>query len=240
MSILKNIPYSKSGHERHVLDIYLPECDEFPVLVYFHGGGIECGEKTEVEETAKILNQNGVAVVSANYRLYPNAKYPEFIEDAAQAVAWTFENINNYGKCNKIYVCGTSAGAYLSMMLCFDKKYLAAHGIDVMQIAGFIHNGGQPTAHFNVLRERGIDTRRVIVDDTAPLYHIGTESKYPPSLALVADFDMYGRYEQLRIMETTMKHFEHSNFCLRILQGGHCCYANYKLGDLIKDFILNN
>ena len=46
------------------------------------------------------------------------------------------------------------------MMLCFDKKYLGIHGIKPTDIAGFVHDAGQPTAHFNVLKSRRIDSRQ--------------------------------------------------------------------------------
>ena len=76
------------------------------------------------------------------------------------------------------------------MMLCFDRRWLAVHGLSPMDFSGFIHDAGQPTAHFTVLKYRGIDSRRVIVDETAPLYHIGVDETYPPMRFLVSDHDM--------------------------------------------------
>ena len=69
-------------------------------------------------------------------------------------------------------------------MLCFDKRWLASYGISPIDIAGFVHDAGQPTCHFRVLQERGIHKHRVIVDDSAPLYHVGEDETYPPMLVL--------------------------------------------------------
>ena len=223
MKVIKDIAYSDMGHVRQKLDLYLPDCEEFPVFVYFHGGGLEHGSK-EGHKHIQYLTEHGVAVVCANYRMYPSAVFPEFIRDAAAAVAWTFQNIGQYGTCKGIFVGGSSAGGYLSMMLCFNKAYLAPYHITPLQIAGFVHNAGQPTAHFNVLRERGIDSRRLIVDETAPLYFIGQEPEYAPMLFLVSDNDMENRYEQTMLVLSTLKHFRYDQekIELQVLHGRHC------------------
>jgi len=72
-----------------------------------------------------------------NYRLSPAAKAPEFIEDAAAAVAWTLKNIQNYGgSAERVFLSGHSAGAYLSLMVGLDKRWLGAHLLDPKTIAG--------------------------------------------------------------------------------------------------------
>ena len=82
----------------------------------------------------------------------------------------------------KILVGGSSAGGYISMMLCFDNKYLKKHGINPSDITGYIHDSGQPTSHFTVLNHSGTDPRRVIVEERAPLYFVGLEKSYSPML----------------------------------------------------------
>lgn len=76
------------------------------------------------------------------------------------------------------------------MMLAFDKNYLASFGLDPDDFDEYNHDAGQPTSHFNVLREKGIDSRRIIVDETAPLYHICENPSYPKMLFIVADNGM--------------------------------------------------
>ena len=199
-----DVCYNKQTGQK--LDIHLPDSSEFSVLVYFHGGGLVAGDKCEQKTFFEFMASHGVAVVSANYRMYPDAKYPDFLIDAADAVAWVFDNIGNYGKVNGIYVGGSSAGGYISQMLCFDEKWLAKYNIKPCDITGFIHDAGQPTCHFNVLKERGIDSRRVIIDDSAPLYHIGEADEYPPMLIIVSDNDMQNRLQK-RLKELADKGF---------------------------------
>ena len=246
MTTITDICYSKESNQ--YLDIYLPEEKSFPVFLYFHGGGLKSGDKADRKRKIfmEYLAAHGVAVVSANYRMYPTAKYPDFLEDAATATAWVFVNMKTYGEVTGLYVGGSSAGGYISQMLCFDKQYLARHGIAPMDIAGFIHDAGQPTAHFNVLRERGIDSRRVIVDESAPLYHIGVDEIYPPMLIIVSDNDMQNRYEQTMLLVSTLKHFGHTeNVQLQVMASTHCAYVGKAdehgesiFGNLVHQFIL--
>lgn len=227
-----------------MLDVYVPDCEEFCVFVYFHGGGLKAGNKEQ--EFVEDLVKKGVAVVCANYRLYPSAVYPEFVRDAAAAVAWTYKHINEYGKCNKYFVGGSSAGGYLSMMLCFDKTYLAPYGINPAMLNGFIHDAGQPTTHFSILRERGIDIRRVVIDEAAPLFHIGKDLEYAPMLFIVSDNDMKNRYEQTMLVLSTLKHFKYdqSKIALKVMNGTHTHYVNkqdengnFVFADMINNYI---
>lgn len=213
------------GIEECLLDIYLPDnTTEFPVFLYFHGGGLEGGSYKDYEYLAKDFTSNGVAFISAGYRKYPKAKYPDFIVDAANAVKWTFDNIEKYGKCRGIYVGGSSAGAYLSMMLCFDRRYLDSVGVDRMAVSGYYHDAGQPTSHYNYLREKGIDTRRVIVDESAPLFYVGLEESYPPMHFVNSDKDMQNRPEQTTLILSTLKHFgfDENTYTNTVTIGTHC------------------
>ena len=229
----------------HKLDLYLPDCTASSVFVYFHVGGLECGDKEDVANVfAPYLTERGIAVITADYRMYPSSKYPDFIYDAAQAVAWADRYMREELNCNRLYVGGSSAGGYLSMMLCFDKRYLASVGLDNSSIFGYFHDAGQPTAHFNVLKYAGIDSRRIIVDETAPLYFIGMEKEYPRMRFIVSDNDMENRYEQTMLVQSTLSHFGYKDFDHVIMHGKHCEYCR-KLDDngesvfgkMIYDFI---
>ncbi|MBQ4629944.1 MAG: alpha/beta hydrolase [Clostridia bacterium] len=228
MKVVKDVNYAQINHPQQMLDIYLPNCESFPVFIYFHGGGIESGDKEGTDVIAKYLTDKNIAFVTCNYRMYPYASYPEFIKDAAAAVAWVYNNISQYGNATKFIVGGSSAGGYLSMMLCFDKKYLAPFKINPDDINAYIHDAGQPTSHFNVLRERGFDSRRVIIDETAPIYHVTENPDYSKMLFIVSDDDMENRYEQTMLMMSTLKHFngECDKFKLKVMNGTHCQYVH--------------
>ena len=102
--------------------------------------------------------------------------------------------------------------------------------------------------HFNVLRERGIDSRRVIIDEAAPLYFVGEEKEYQPMMFIVSDNDMVGRFEQTQLMMRTLSHFEYdtSKISYRLMNGKHCGYVRAKdeagnsvLGKMIEELILS-
>ena len=240
-----------NGHPLQKLDVLLPDADgEYPVFVYFHGGGIKNGDKKDTVFFRETVTDRNVAMVSVNYRMYPDTKYPEFIQDCAAAVAWTFKHIKEYCTPKGIYVGGSSAGGYLSMMLCFDKKWLAPYSIYPTDIAGYIHDAGQPTSHFTVLKYEGYDPRRVIVDEKAPLYHIGEDADYSPMLFIVSDNDMQNRYEQTMLVLSTLKHFGHTEPKIqwKLMHGGHCQYTKKQFlredgtcefGVIVADYINN-
>ena len=199
------------------LDVYYPsQVKDFPTVVWFHGGGLTSGKRAIPEE---LLSQ-GVAVVAVDYRLHPKVKSPEYIRDAAAAVAWTFENIGNFGgNDNKIFVSGHSAGGYLTYMVGMDKRWLAEFQIDANQIAGLIPYSGHTITHFTVRAERGINKKVPVVDDLAPLYHVRKEAS--PMLIITGDreLELLGRYEESAYFWRMMKVVGHQQVEILELDG---------------------
>ncbi len=189
--------------ERCKLDIYYPSnIKNFTTVVWFHGGGITSGNK-EIPE--KLKNQ-GIAVVGVSYRLNPKVTCPTYIEDAAAAVTWTFNNIKKYGgDPSKIVVSGHSAGGYLTSMLGLDKSYLANFNIDANNIAMLIPFSGHTITHFTVRSERGIKGEQAIIDKYAPLFHVRNDA--PPLVLITGDreLEMLGRYEENAYLWRMMK-----------------------------------
>lgn len=212
----KNIPYYSEAinktdsyiRERAVLDVYCPQHGiPLPTIVWFHGGGLSGGVKYLPEE----LVQKNVCVVAVNYRLYPKVKAPTYIEDASAAVAWVFNNIENFGgDPSLIFLSGHSAGGYLASMIGLDKHWLAKHGINANKIAGLIPFSGHTITDFTVREERGIPGTRPIVDALAPLYHVRAGA--PPLLLITGDreLEMLGRYEENAYMMRMMKVVGHT------------------------------
>ena len=157
MKVIDDIKYGDNLLQK--LDVYIPDTEEFPVFVYFHGGGFDHGSKRE--KFIPDLVKKGIAVVSADYRLYPEAHYPDYIEDGASAVLWAKNNMHRYGHVQGLFVGGSSAGGYLSQMLCFCETFFEKNKISLCDISGFYFDAGQPTTHFGVLKERGLDYRKV-------------------------------------------------------------------------------
>ena len=129
---VNDIPYREASEgyakERCKLDVYYPTNEtDAPVVVWFHGGGIEGGEKHIDPQ----LKNSGLVVVAANYRLLPKAPIDDILDDAAAAVAWTYKNIAKYnGSRRKIFVAGHSAGGYLLDLIGLDKRWLAKYGVE--------------------------------------------------------------------------------------------------------------
>ena len=233
------------NEHNQLLDVFIPDNGDIKaVFVFFHGGGIEVGSKVESNNFVSYLTDRGIAVVSANYRMYPESHFPDFLEDAADAVAWVYKNKSEFQGCEKIFVGGSSAGGYISMMLCFDKRYLEKNNIKPTDISGYIHDSGQPTSHFNVLKYSGVDPRRVIIDDRAPLYFVGIDKCYSPMIFIVADNDMKNRYEQTMLMLSALKTFEYDESLIKfkLMHGKHCehCKAKDENGDSVFGKVIYN
>lgn len=222
--------------ERCKLDVYYPkDTTNVSTIVWFHGGGLEFGEKHIPEG----LLEKGVVVVTVNYRMHPMVKHPVYIEDAAAAVAWTFKNIEKYnGDPKKIFVTGHSAGGYLANMVGLDKGYLEMHEIDADNIAGLIPFSGHTITHFTIRKERGIKGTQPIIDKYAPLFHVRNDA--PPMLLITGnrEKELLGRYEEVAYFYRMMKVVEHPDVELMELDGyGHNMV--YPAIPLLLNFIEN-
>jgi acetyl esterase/lipase len=203
--------------ERCLLDIYFPEdTPGFATIVWFHGGGLKAGNKFIPDR----LKNQGIAVVAVNYRFSPEVSCPEYIQDAAAAVAWVFNNIEIYGgDPDLIIVSGHSAGGYLTSMVGLDKSYLRDHGIDANRIASLVPFSGHTITHMTVREERGIADTQPVIDKYAPLYHVRDDA--PPLVLITGDreLEMLGRYEENAYMMRMMKVAGHKETTLYELDG---------------------
>ncbi len=231
MRVYEDIKYKEAFDSYHFIDLYMPDGECKALFLFFHGGGFIEGSRKDLTAShpfVKDMTDAGFGVASAEYRMYPDAEYPEFIEDAAAAVAFVKNKLSEYGGCGKLVVGGCSAGAYMTQMLCFNKSFLEAVGVSNDDISAYVHDAGQATVHFNVLRERGYDHRRIIVDRQAPLYYVGLSKTYPPMQFIVSDNDIENRLEQIELMLGTLRHFgcDMSKVRLSKTSGTHVWYVN--------------
>lgn len=241
MKLIKDITYGTQDTKNQILDMYIPDGENVAdVLIYFHGGGLISGDKTDGILFEHIVNA-GIIVISANYRMYPDAKYPEFVEDAASVVHWVKENINKYRKVRKLFVGGSSAGAYMTAMLAYAPQFLDVYGIKTNDIDGYVINSAQMTTHFNVLKERGINSQRIVVDEAAPVYHISENTKFPNALVIVSDNDIACRLEQNLMFLKTASIFgcPEEKMIYKLMKGfSHCGYdKTEEFADLILEYM---
>lgn len=217
------LAFNQNYHKDLYLDLFLPDSEEFYTIVHFHGGGLIEGDKGDTHEYVKHLVNHGFAVATANYSLLPDNKFPTFIEDAARAVKFVKDNISKYGKSKGIIISGQSAGAYLTLMLCLNKEYLLGVGIDNKEIKGWISDAGQPTAHFNILKDKGLSPLLQRIDETAPLYYVNEETKFSRLLLLSYENDLPNRVEQNKLLLSSIKSFNPNvDVTFKLLKKYHC------------------
>lgn len=141
--VLKDIPYGEGA--RRTLDIYLPE--KTPVkkltVIFYYGGSWQEGKKESYRFLGNALAAAGYSVVIPDYRVYPQAVYPGFLEDCAAAARFMFPRIKGFGGGAEGFVlAGHSAGAYNAAMLALDDRYFAPVADKTPQIKGLISLAG--------------------------------------------------------------------------------------------------
>ena len=133
--VASDAPYGPDP--RQALDVYAPADGQgpWPVAVFFYGGSWEDGRRQDYGWVGRALAAEGFLTVVPDYRLYPQVRFPAFLEDGAQAVAWAAANAERFGgDPQRIVLIGHSAGAYTATMLALDERYLASVGIDRRRI----------------------------------------------------------------------------------------------------------
>jgi acetyl esterase/lipase len=130
---------------RQKLDVYVPRqpLKDAPVVVFFYGGSWNSGARGDYAFVGEALASRGIVAVLADYRLYPQVRYPLFLEDSARAVAWTRAHIREFsGNPQRLYLMGHSSGAYNAAMLALDPGLLNAVGMSPEDLSGWIGLAG--------------------------------------------------------------------------------------------------
>ena len=139
------VPYGSGP--RQVLDVYRPTMPAprggWPVVVFFYGGSWNSGQRGDYAFVGEALASRGIVALVADYRLYPQVRFPDFLRDCATALAWGLANAGELGgNPKRVYVMGHSAGAYNAAMLALDARWLAPTGHAPRELAGFIGLAG--------------------------------------------------------------------------------------------------
>ncbi len=135
--------------ERHVLDLYLPDEPGYPTLVFVHGGSLVRGNKDLslggydiYANIGRFYSARGIGVAVVEYRLQPEVRWPEQVDDVAAAVAWVQENVPLHGGSNDVYLAGHSAGAWLVAHVGTDPQPLARYDKSPLDLRGVITISG--------------------------------------------------------------------------------------------------
>ncbi|MBV5263856.1 alpha/beta hydrolase [Pinisolibacter aquiterrae] len=120
------IPYGPDA--RHRLDVFAPDrLSSGPIVLFLYGGAWTSGDRSTYEFVGTALAARGITTVIADYRLYPQVRFPTFVEDAARAYGWVDRHLaRTDGGLRPIYLMGHSAGAHIAALLTVDRRWLAA------------------------------------------------------------------------------------------------------------------
>jgi acetyl esterase/lipase len=130
---------------RQKLDVYMPRhgADDAAVVVFFYGGGWNKGSKSRYLFVGQSLASAGFILVVPDYRVYPDVVFPDFVVDAANAVAFARETLRKPdGTPRRIFLAGHSAGAHIAALLNLDERYLASAGVPKAAVSGLVGLSG--------------------------------------------------------------------------------------------------
>lgn len=117
MSCRLDVAYG--GHERQKLDIFPTASPGAPVLAFIHGGYWYSRDKSMAHFLAPLYVAAGVHFVSIGYRLCPEVRIGDIVEDVRAAIGWMHANAAEFGgNRNRLFVAGHSAGGHLAAMMC--------------------------------------------------------------------------------------------------------------------------
>lgn len=145
--VTRDIAYGP--HPRQTLDVYAPpDARGAPVMIFAHGGALVEGDKDRTPELYSnvcwCMSRQGIIGINLEYRLAPEARYPDVTHDVAAAVQWTRTHIANHGgDPDKVFLFGHSAGALHVGSYAYDTRFHPAGGSGV---AGLVVLSGRVRA----------------------------------------------------------------------------------------------
>jgi len=174
---------------RQRLDVYTPKnAADRPIIVFWYGGGWESGKKSQYRFVGAALADAGYVTVLPDYRLYPQVKFPAFVQDGAAALSWVVSHAREIGGDPKrIFVAGHSAGAHLAAMLAYDRAQLERVALPPGTVRGFIGLSGPYALDPNTDTYRAIFGARYGLADWQPVQL--ARAGAPPALLIHGETD---------------------------------------------------
>ena len=136
---------SYGDHERHKFDIYFParNSDIKAAIFFIYGGGWNAGHRTMYGFVGSSLAAQGYLTIVPDYRLHPEALYPDFMIDVSAAYRFSLERVRKeLGRNIPVFLSGHSAGAHMAALLCYNSKYFKSDGQVEVCPSGFIGISG--------------------------------------------------------------------------------------------------
>jgi acetyl esterase/lipase len=134
------------AHPRQRADVYVPDKTSGgprPLVVFWHGGRWESGDKKDYRFVGAALAELGFVAVVSDYRLYPEVKLAGFMQDAALAVSWAVAHAQQFhANPAKLFLMGHSSGAHMAALVAMDPRYYWEVGVTPPHVAGVIGLSG--------------------------------------------------------------------------------------------------
>lgn len=217
LAILDDVPRPNVTVEPIALDLpgrslkarlYRPRVttEPLPLLVYFHFGGCVIGALATCHTACSIFAEEaGIAVLSVDYRLAPEHRYPAAVDDAVAAFRWAREHAATLGvDPDRIAVGGDSAGGYLAGAVCVHERDSGA-ALPALQLLIYpVTNwdkATRPATKFDALYplsrslmdwfcEQYLARPEQALEPLCSLARIETASGLPPTIVALAGHDL--------------------------------------------------
>ncbi len=174
------LPYGAGARQR--LDLYRPQQrGNLPVVVFFYGGAWAEGDRAMYRFVGTALAAAGFLTVIPDYRVFPEVRFPGFVEDAALATRWAEANaVMLGGDPDRLVLMGHSAGAHIAALLALDPRWLDRAGVDHRRLRGLVGLAGPYDFESNGGMRRQIFAPARDYAETQPISFASAAA--PPSL----------------------------------------------------------
>jgi acetyl esterase/lipase len=170
-----------------------------PLVVFFYGGNFTAGRREDYRFVGSALSGLGYATAIPDYRLYPEVRFPAFLDDAARAVVASQRMAAARGADpRRVLLAGHSAGAYIAAMLALEPRYLREAGGDPLEIIGWVGLSGPYDIAPNSDALRDVFDSHSTPDSYRPLRR-AVQPSSPALLLHGADDDVVGTFHSERL-----------------------------------------
>jgi acetyl esterase/lipase len=182
--VSRHVDLAYGTDPRQRLDVYNPpHASMLPVVIFWYGGSWGEGSKKDYRFLGTTLAQQGFVAVLPDYRLYPQVTFPAFDEDAARAVHWVEEHVQEMGgDPRQIVLMGHSSGGHTASFLAYNHAFLTRYGADPRNIVGLVGLSGTYVLEPDPGVEQASFPPPYTKDDYQPIRFVDAQA--PPTLLL--------------------------------------------------------